>query len=133
MNNEMGFHNEPGSRESHTSPLRVAVVGCGARSAIATLLPTGRAQVTALVDPQVRWRRWLARPRAETAIDPRGPVDPSSDAAAPSGGPWAGEAAGGAPAEFDTVGDLLGGAEVDAALVLTPDDTHAEVATTLLR
>ncbi|HLR27322.1 MAG TPA: Gfo/Idh/MocA family oxidoreductase [Ruania sp.] len=133
MNNEMGFHNEPGSRESHTSPLRVAVVGCGARSAIATLLPTGRAQVTALVDPQVGSRVALARQLAETATDPHGPADAAADAAAPSGGPCAAEAAGGAPAEFDTVGDLLGGAEVDAALVLTPDDTHAEVATTLLR
>src|SRR5699024_6347972 len=134
MNNEMGFHNEPGSSESPAGPLRVAVVGCGARSAIATLLPTGRAQVTALVDPQAGSRAALARQLAETPTSfPQGPADAAADATASSGGPSATETTRGAPAEFDSVTDLLAGATVDAALVLTPDDTHAEVATTLLR
>src|SRR5699024_12288383 len=98
MNNEMGFHNEPGSRESHTSPLRVAVVGCGARSAIATLLPTGRAQGTALVAPQVGSRVAPARQLAQTATDPHGPAAAAGAAAAPSGGPGAAAAPAGAPA-----------------------------------
>lgn len=86
---------------SRTDPLRVAVVGCGARAGIAARLPADRARVAALVDPSARARSDL------------------------------GERLGVRVGEFESVDELTGD-EVDAALVLTPDDTHAEVSTALL-
>ncbi|WP_022916822.1 Gfo/Idh/MocA family protein [Ruania albidiflava] len=86
----------------HAIPL--AVVGCGARAGItAHALAGGRAQVVAYVDPAPGAAQRLAQRI-------------------------------GAPApEFSSVTELLGSAAApEAALVLSPDDTHAQVATQLL-
>ncbi|SEE74025.1 Gfo/Idh/MocA family protein [Ruania alba] len=87
-----------------TAEARVAVIGCGARAGIAAhVASTGVGIVTALVDPDPAARERTAARLAET------------------------------PAQFAGVGELLqSGTDVTAALVLTPDDTHAEVAIPLL-
>ncbi|UFU06444.1 Gfo/Idh/MocA family protein [Ruania halotolerans] len=90
---------------SPTTPVaRVAVIGCGARAAIAThVASTGAGIVTALVDPDPTARERTAARLAEK------------------------------PAHFSDAAELLrAGTEITAALVLTPDDTHAEVAIPLL-
>lgn len=83
--------------------LRVAVIGCGARATIAAHLPAQSARVTALVDPVPAARDELAA-RLDLTVT-----------------------------QYSSVDALLAHGQVDAALVLTPDDTHAEVATRLLR
>ncbi|UFU02965.1 Gfo/Idh/MocA family oxidoreductase [Ruania suaedae] len=85
-----------------SAPVRVAVIGCGARASLARHVdPVGRA--TALVDPDTE-------ARARTA-----------------------EFLPGEPVQYATVADLLEApGAVTAALVLTPDDTHAEVTIPLL-
>lgn len=84
--------------------LRVVVVGCGARSGIARhVAASGLGEVVALVDP---FPAAIERFRGAHGTD--------------------------APA-YATVGELLASdVDADAALVLTPDDTHAEVAIELL-
>ena len=84
--------------------VRLAVVGCGARATIAAhAIASGRAVIAAYVDPV---------PAASARLAER------LDAPAP---------------QFASVTDLLASdTPVDAALVLSPDDTHAAVATALL-
>ena len=85
--------------------ISLAVVGCGARAGIAAhAIAGGRAQIVAYVDPA---------PGAAQRVAQR------IDAPAP---------------EFSSVTELLSStAAPQAALVLSPDDTHAAVATELLR
>lgn len=84
--------------------VRLAIVGCGARATIAThATASRRALIAAYVDPVASASRSLAE---------------RLDAPAP---------------HFTSVSELLdSGTPVDAALVLSPDDTHAAVATALL-
>lgn len=86
------------------SSVRLAVVGCGARATIAAhALADNRAQIAAYVDPV---------PAASARLEQR------LAAQAP---------------QFASVADLMASdTPVDAALVLSPDDTHAAVATALL-
>jgi predicted dehydrogenase len=85
-------------------PLRVAVVGFGARSAIAAHVASAPdpAEVVAIVDVTEEGRQ---RGRG---------LFPSA-------------------AEFGSVGELVASRSADAAIVTTPDDTHEEVAVALLR
>lgn len=92
-------HEEP-------SVLRLAVVGVGARSAIARYaVESGDARIVAAVDPSATAR---ARASASFACE----------------------------ATFATLDELIGasasGLDVDAAFVTSPDDTHAEIAVALL-
>ncbi|WP_416443180.1 Gfo/Idh/MocA family protein [Leucobacter sp. HNU] len=96
----MSANREPGSE------LRLAVVGAGARSAIARhALGSGAARIVAVVDPGSN-----ARLRAAEAFE--------CDSA------------------FESHGELIAasasGLDVDAAFVTSPDDTHAEIAVALL-
>jgi len=87
-----------------TTDLRVAVIGLGARSVIGRHVPT-------------------ARPGSSvTAV-----VDTGADGRERGAGLFPG-----APA-FEDHRDLLAGADVDAAIVTTPDHTHADIAVDLLR
>ena len=85
-------------------PLRVAVVGFGARSAIAAHVASAPdpAEVTAIVDvtEQGRQRGRMLYPSA---------------------------------AVFGSVAELVASRSADAAIVTTPDDTHEDVAVALLR
>lgn len=84
--------------------VRLAVIGCGARATIAGhALVGGRAVIAAWVDPVPAAAHRLA------------------------------ERLGVSAPQFDSVAALLAsGTPVDAALVLSPDDTHVAVATALL-
>ncbi len=84
--------------------VRLAVVGCGARASIAAhALAAGRARIVGYVDPAPG-----AADRVARRLHAPAPV-------------------------FAAVTELLGSsAAPDAALVLSPDDTHAAVATELL-
>ena len=91
--------------DTSEDPLHLAVVGCGARAGIAAHAIAGsRAQIVAYVDP--------APGAADRVAERLGAPAPS----------------------FESVTALLASAAApDAALVLSPDDTHATVATELLR
>jgi predicted dehydrogenase len=93
----------PSPPHSSPSALRVAVVGVGARSAIAEHVPNALsgASIVAAVEPSAR-----GRVRAAVAF-PGVPV-------------------------FATVAELIDDAAVDAAIVTTPDNTHADIAVALL-
>ncbi|MFC9561478.1 Gfo/Idh/MocA family protein [Agromyces sp. NPDC056965] len=86
-------------------PLRLAVIGCGARSTLAQhASASGLGEIVALVDP-------------DAAAIARGRAALSATAEA-----------------FASTGELLAsGLDIDGAFVLTPDDTHAEVSIDLLR
>ncbi|KKI16977.1 MULTISPECIES: Gfo/Idh/MocA family protein [unclassified Leucobacter] len=86
--------------------LRLAVVGAGARSAIARhAVESGDARIVAAVDPSANAR---ARASASFACE----------------------------ATFETLDELIAaaasGLDIDAAFVTSPDDTHAEIAVALL-
>lgn len=89
---------------SSARTLRLAVVGCGARAGIAAhALAGGRAEIAAYVDPRLG--------AAAQAADRVGAPAPP----------------------FASVAELLASSTaVDAALVLSPDDTHARLAIDLL-
>src|SRR5690606_32502729 len=82
--------------------LRVGVVGTGARASLAAHLAPAGATVVAAADPAP-----AAPERLAAVLGHPVPVHPGLD-------------------------DLLAAERLDAAMVLTPDDTHEEIAVTLL-
>lgn len=90
--------------DAPTSAPRVAVIGVGARSVIARHVPAA-----------------FAGAQVVAAVDP-----------SPDGHRRAAELFPGLPV-FDDITALLDGVEVDAAIVTSPDDTHADIAVELLR
>lgn len=89
----------------YRAPLRIAVIGVGARAVVARhAVASGRARIVAFVDPAAR--------AASRATDLFGT----------------------GLAGFRTVDDLLAAGDIaDAAFVTSPDDTHGPIAVQLLR